>query len=277
MAKHNFVLLNGQVLQEPRIIKDDEGNYLRAMCAINVIRGERDSGDTIKNLRYDCPVIMTGIPEKIKEIETWHMNDMVEIKGVLTTKEVKKATICKECGQKNIVDGNVVYINPIFLEKKNSGLTKEDGLAFLQKRCEISNYFAAIGTLCREPDVYRAGKGPTVTQYQIAVNRKFRLKDDSAEIRTDYPWVKSYGVTAEDDARFLKKGTVIFLEGMIQTRDIVRTTVCENCGNSYQWSDSVMEIVPYEVEYLQNFISLEEQELKEQQEAEEANKILENL
>ena len=34
MAKHNYVLLNGMVTQEPRIIRDDEGNYLRAMCSL---------------------------------------------------------------------------------------------------------------------------------------------------------------------------------------------------------------------------------------------------
>lgn len=275
MAKHNYVLLNGMVTQEPRIIRDEEGNYLRAMCSLTVIRGERDFGDNIKNLKYDCPVIMTGIPEKVEEISNWHTNDMVEIKGVLTTKEVRKATICKECGHKNIAEGNVVYINPIFMERRESGLTKEESLALLQKRCEISNCLTVIGTLCRDVDIYRAGKGPATAQYQLAVNRKFRLKDDSAEIRTDYPWVKSYGNIAEDDSKFLKQGSVVFIDGMLQTRDIIRTTNCEECGENYQWQDSAMEIVPYEVEYLQNFITVEEQELMEQEQLEHAQKILE--
>lgn len=275
MAKHNYVLLNGMVTQEPRIIRDDEGNYLRAMCSLTVIRGERDFGDTIKNLKYDCPVIMTGIPEKVEEISSWHTNDMVEIKGVLTTKEVRKATICKECGHRNIAEGNVVYINPIFMERKESGLTKEESLALLQKRCEISNCLTVIGTLCRDVDIYRAGKGPATAQYQLAVNRKFRLKDDSAEIRTDYPWVKSYGSIAEDDSKFLRQGSVVFIDGMLQTRDIIRTTTCDECGETYQWQDSAMEIVPYEVEYLQNFITVEEQEQMEQEQLEHAQKLLE--
>lgn len=274
MAKHNYVLLNGLVTQEPRIIRDDDGNYLRAMCSITVIRGERDFGDTIKNLKYDCPVIMTGMPAKVEEIASWHMNDMVEIKGVLTTKEVKKATICKECGHKNVVEGNVVYINPIWMERKENELTKEQALELLQKRCEVSNCLTVIGTLCRDVDVYRGGKGPTTAQYQLAVNRKFRLKDDSAEIRTDYPWVKSYGGIAEDDSKFLKQGSVVFIDGMLQTRDILRTTTCEECGTSYQWQDSAMEIIPYEVEYLQNFITAEEQEAQEKAETERANKLL---
>ena len=61
---------------------------------------------------------------------------------------------------------------------------------------------------------------------------------------------------------------------MLQTRDILRTTTCEECGTNYQWQDSAMEIIPYEVEYLQNFITTEEQEAQEKAETERANKLL---
>ena len=269
MAKHNYVMLNGQVIQDPRIIKDNEGNYLRAMCAIKVIRGVRDFGDNISHLKYDCPVIMTGNPEKIEEMEQWKANDIVEIKGVLTTKEIKKVTIC-ECGHKNKVDGNYVYINPIYVERRETGITKDEGLDILKKRCEISNYVNVIGTLCRDVDTYITDKSLKIAQYQIAVNRKYRVKEDSAEIRTDWPWVKSYGKTADDDSKALRKGSVVFIDGMLQTRDIVRTITCEECGNEYRWNDQAMEIVPYEVEYLQNFMTPEEYAAEQLRQEEEA-------
>ena len=268
MARQNFVLLNGQVLQEPRIFKDDEGNYLTAICAVKTIRGVRDFGDNITHLKYDCPVILTGNPDKIAEIETWHKNDMVEIKGVITTKEIKKVTICEECGATNKIDGTYTYINPIFLERKETGITKEEGLELLRKRCEISNYLMVVGTLCRDVDEFSTDKNLRIAQYQIAVNRKYRLKDSSAEERTDYPWVKSYGENAMDDIKAIHKGSVILIDGMLQTREIVRSSTCCECGHVYKWNDQAMEIVPYQVEYLQNYTTSEEWE-KQQLQAEE--------
>lgn len=273
MAKENYVLLNGQVTQNPRIMKDEDGNYLRGMCSITVIRGVRDFGDNISHLKYDCPVIMTGNPEKIAEMETWHANDMVEVKGVITTKGIKKVTMCRnpECGAKNKVDGNYTYINPIYLERRETGLTKEEGLELLKKRCEISNYILCVGTLCRDVDVYDTGN-MKIAQYQIAVNRKYRLRDSSAEERTDYPWVKSYGENAESDSKSIKTGSVVLIDGMVQTREIVRTSVCSECGTSYKWNDQAMEIVPYQIEYLQNFITSEEWEAKQLQAEEDAKR-----
>lgn len=269
MAKHNSVFLYGQVLNEPRITKNEDGEFIRGMCAINVIRGIRDFGNNISNLKYDCPIIMSGEPEKIAEMATWHKNDMVEIKGSVTTKEVNKSTICKSCGEKNVAEGNVVFINPIYLSLRETGITKEEGIELLKKRVEISNCATLIGTLCRDMETFRTNEGLQITQYQLAVNRKYRVKDDSAENRTDYPWVKSYGNIAIEDSKFLKTGTLVYVDGMIQTREVDRKTVCQHCGNEYNWKDSALEVVPYAVEYLQNFILPEEYEKKESEEAQE--------
>lgn len=270
MAKHNNVFLYGQVLKQPRIIKDENGNYLRGMCAINVIRGLRDFGDNITNLKYDTPVIMTGEPEKIAIMETWKVNDMVEVKGSITTKEINKSTICKHCGQKNVTPGNAVFVNPIYLSVRETGLTQEQGLELLRKRVEISNCATMIGTLCRNTETFVTNHGLQITQYQLAVNRKYRVKDDSAENRTDYPWVKSYGSIAEEDAKFLQMGAMVYVDGMIQTREVDRVTVCPNCGNDYHWNDNALEIVPYAVEYLQGYILPEEYERREDEKNQEA-------
>lgn len=270
--RHNNVTLYGQVYKEPRILTDANGKYTRGMCPINVIRGIRDFGNHINNLRYDCPIIMTGDPEKIAEMSTWKLYDMVEIKGTITTKEVNKNTTCPHCKEKNSVEGNVVFISPIYLSVRETGITQEEGLELLKKRIEISNCAMIIGALCRDVETYTNSKGLTTTQYQLAVNRKFRLKDDAAEIRTDYPWVKSYGEIGEDDAKFLHTGSIVLIDGMVQTREVDRTTVCPHCGESYNWKDNALEIVPYSVEYLQNFTLPEEYEQKEREEAEEAVK-----
>lgn len=274
MARHNNVGLYGQVIKEPRIMKDDNGNFVRGMCAIQVIRGIRDFGNHVNNLKYDIPMIMTGDPAKIAEMATWKLNDMIEVKGTITTKEVNKNTICPKCGHKNSVQGNAVFISPVYLSRRETGVTREEGLELLKKRVEISNTVCLVGTLCREPENYSNDKGLFITQYQLAVNRKFRLRDDAAENRTDYPWIKSYGDIAIDDSKFLKMGAVVLVDGMIQTRDVDRKTVCAACSEEYSWKDNALEVVPYSVEYLQNFITPEEFEAKENQAAEDAiNKI----
>lgn len=270
MAKHNNVFLYGQVMNQPKIITDDQGNLLRGMCSIKIIRGLRDFGDNITNIKYDVPIIMTGEQEKIAIMSTWKENDMVEVKGSITTKEVNKGTICKSCGQKNLSEGNVVFVNPVYLGVRETGLSKEEGLELLRKRVEISNCVAMIGTLCRNTETFRSNNGLQITQYQLAVNRKYRVKDDAAENRTDYPWVKSYGVIAEEDSKFLQMGAMVYVDGMIQTREVERTTVCPHCGNAYHWKDAALEIVPYAVEYLQGYILPEEYEKREDEKNQEA-------
>lgn len=270
MARHNSVILYGQVMKEPRITYDETGKHNRGMCPINIIRGVRDFGNHINNLKYDCPIIMTGDPEKIAEMANWKVNDMVEIKGTITTKEVNKNTVCPNCSHKNSVQGNVVFINPIYLSVRETGITQEEGLELLKKRVEISNSATIIGTLCRDIETYTNEKGLTITQYQLAVNRKFRLRDDAAENRTDYPWVKSYGDIGEEDAKYLHQGSVVLIDGMLQTREVNRKTICSECGTEYPWKDNALEIVPYSVEYLQNYYSQEEYEANEDKKTKEA-------
>ena len=96
MAKHNQVMLYGIVTKIPKIFKNETtGEFVTAYCPITVIRGTRESGsDGISDLRYDAPVIMSGNPKIIEEMSHWEINDMVEIKGVITTRNViKKATV----------------------------------------------------------------------------------------------------------------------------------------------------------------------------------------
>jgi len=177
---------------------------------------------------------------------------MVDIRGVLCTQEVKKTTICGECGHKNTTQGNMVYVTPIYICRRENEVSPEDGLEFLKTRSEASNVAMVIGTLCRDPEFYVNEKEKISVQYQLAVNRRYRIKEDPADLKTDYPWVKTHGPQAADDAKCLKTGSVVYINGSLQTRDLTRTTVCENCGNQYTWNESAMEIAPFSTEYLAN-------------------------
>lgn len=261
MAKHNLVLLNGQVLRKPKLIPNkNTGEIETAMCPIWVIRGVRDFGNNIDHVKHDAPIIMTRNPELIKIMETWEVGDMVEVKGSLTTKDVIKGFVCKHCGQKQKKKGSLVYINPIFLEVHEKRLTPEQGLQKLKERCEISNQVTLIGAVCREPQLYTTEKGLAITTYQMAVRRKYRIATDSTETKTDFPWVKSYGNIAKNDAASIKKGTYIFIDGMLQTREFDRSYICQNpeCGKENHFTDFAMEIVPFATEYLRDYYTQEE-------------------
>jgi len=245
-------------MNNPRIYRDDYGNPLRGMCAIKIIRGVRDFGDNLSHIKFDCPVIMTGNPSQVEEMAKWKENDMVEVKGAVTTKDINKSTTCEQCGHKSVEPGNLVFISPIYMERRETGITKEQGLDLLKKRCEISNVATLVGTLTKDPEVFTTPNGLQITQYSLAVMRKFRIKEDAAETRTDFPWVKSYGKQAELDSKALRQGSSVFVDGMLQARDVTRKTSCPNCGHEYTWNDTALEVVPYAVEYLKNCLSIED-------------------
>jgi hypothetical protein len=259
MARHNYVFLYGQVTKNPKIITDADGNYLKGTAMITTIRSERSpDDDSLRDLTYDCPVILTQNPNLIHEMSTWHENDMAEVKGFISTRNIKRTTVCKHCGHQNSKAGVLLYITPIYCSAIERDLTKEQCLELLKKKTEISNHCMVVGNVCNEPQFFRHQSGLCQTQYQIALNRKFRVKEDPPELKTDYPWIKTQGEAAERDAKFLMKGSSVLIDGMIQTRTFRQTTVCEECGQEYEYSESAMEIVPFDTEYLLNCRTAEE-------------------
>lgn len=120
----------------------------------------------------------------------------------------------------------------------------------LMNKREISDIALIIASVCREPKMLKTDAGLIITQYQVALNRKYRVQNDPPEIKTDYPWVKSYGANAREDKKRLRIGSVAFYDGYLQARVVHRTTKCEICQEFYNWDDKAMEIVPYETEYM---------------------------
>lgn len=259
MAKHNFVLLYGQVARDPTIFKNEQtGTYIRGVCPLTVIRGIRSSEVVTRQVKYDNPVVMSGNPEQIEAMAEWKVGDMVLVKGSITTKSVIKSKTCEHCQEKNHKNGMVVYITPIFSVITDRGKTTEEGVELLRRNSELSNLVFAIGSLCADPQVFQTANGTLLTTYEIAISRKFRVQDDTIDSKTDFPWVKSYGLIANSDAKLLHKGSLIYVDGFLQTRKIEKRHICQCCGKEFSWPDSSMEIVPYSTEYLRNYKTPEE-------------------
>ena len=212
---------------------------------------------------------MSRDPNVIKEMAAWQQFDIVEIKGTIAAKAVGKSSFCQHCGAKNVAEGVIVYVNPIFAKKRGHFQTQDECLQYLTENREVSNMVFVFGTLCRDPKKISPKEGLTITQYQIALNRKFRIKEDAPEIRADYPWVKSYGENAIADRKHLHVGSQVFIDGCLQARKVNRHTVCAVCGQRYDWADRAMELVPHDTEYIGNYYTEEEAEARQAQIASE--------
>lgn len=268
MARINEIRLYGMVVQAPTIYKDkNTDEYIKGLCSLVVIGGYRSTGT--KPEKYNYPRLLTRDPKQIAEMSKWKENDIVEIKGALTTKNMTKTKVCVACGEKIKQPGTVVYVHPIFAEVRTSHLSKDAAIEILKKNAEISNSAMLMGVLCREPEAYVNSKNKSrLTTYQLAVKRKYRIKEDPAEIDVDFPWVKAYGEQGQKDIKTLKKGSVVLVDGKLQVREREVAAACPHCGAENKWKDYSMEVVPYSVEYMRNYKSPDEIAQIEQQEHE---------
>ena len=258
MARHNLVFLYGFVTAV-QIQRHPSGNSY-AVAYVTVARSERSVGDHKYHMKCDSILIMCRDEAILKEMSTWKQYDFVEVKGPISAKTIGKGSFCVSCGEKNVADGVMVFVNPIFAKKRAHFDTQEECMAYLTENREVSNMAFIFGTLCRDPKKVTPKEGLIVTQYQIALNRKFRIRTDDPQIKSDYPWVKSYGDNAISDREHLHIGSDVFIDGCLQARKVNRHTTCAACGKSYDWADFAMEVVPYETEYVANFYTEEEVE-----------------
>ncbi len=77
------------------------------------------------------------------------------------------------------------------------------------------NKVMLIGNLTRDPEVRYTPKGSAVTDIGIAINRRYRVEDETREEVT-FVDVTFWGRQAETIGQYMKKGRPIFIEGRLQ-------------------------------------------------------------
>lgn len=256
MAKQNVVFLKGPVIKIG-INKHPDGSN-EAVCVLGVIRGYRNVGDGRDKAKIDRPIVMSRNSDLIKTISSLKKNDIISVKGCIATRTVMKASVCPFCNNKNEQEGLAVYVEPIFIEKVGTQEDDNSSLKYLTEIREVSNQIFMFGNLTRDPKKVKVKNGPIVTQYPLAVHRKFTIKEDSPELDVDFPWIKVYGQNAISDRERLKKGATVYIDGLLQTRSINKKMLCEHCGQRYEWKDRALEVVPYETEYISGYYTEEE-------------------
>lgn len=259
MAKSNKAIQCGIVKKAPII--NEDGDYGSLILKTTI--GPRYDGEN-KKYKYVHTIIMSRDPAiitKMAELETY---DLVYIKGVVVTRNVKKIHICRGCKKEISEDGQVVYIEPIFLERLSSP-GEESAQKELNNHEEISNEITLVGTVCTEPHKMPATKkSKDSSKYHLAVTRTYRLKNSSEEEKTDFPIIHSFGENAKMDLENVHKGSMVIVDGYIQAYDKEVPCKCPHCGLSHKWIDHRMEIIPYETEYVVRTEKSENEEDKEE-------------
>lgn len=264
MAIHNQVFLYGQITQLPRIIKDEQGNYVQGSGKLTIVSGKRNvniDGTHSKHakIEYGELPVATGNPELVETMDNIKIGDIVFIKGNIITRNVKKIKKCPSCGAPYEKLGVITFINPIHLSIEKTGLTLDEGETLLKNYGEVSNVATILGTICKAPEVTVQTKKNMIVKFPLAIDRKYFIADDNPETRTDYPVVHVHGKEAgEDILKRYQPGAEVFLDGCVQYRKYKHQQYpCQNpdCQEFVPWDDWTLDIVPYAIEYIRGWKS----------------------
>ena len=75
------------------------------------------------------------------------------------------------------------------------------------------NRVTLVGNVVRDPEIRQVGSGAAVAKFTIAVNRKSKEPDSA-----DYIDVVAWDKLAETSHTYLKKGTLVLVEGRLTIR-----------------------------------------------------------
>lgn len=76
-----------------------------------------------------------------------------------------------------------------------------------------------IGNLTRDPELRYIPSGSAVATFTVAVNRVFKSQTGEKKEQTSFIRVVVWGRRAEVSGEYLSKGSPVFVEGRLQSRD----------------------------------------------------------
>ena len=80
------------------------------------------------------------------------------------------------------------------------------------------NKVILFGNLTRDPELKALPSGMNVVNFSIATNRIFRDREGKKQEQTDFHNIVVFGRQADTVAQYMKKGSLVFVEGRSQTR-----------------------------------------------------------
>ncbi len=80
------------------------------------------------------------------------------------------------------------------------------------------NKVLLIGHLGADPELRYTGSGRPFATFRVATNRSWTDRDGERQEETTWHRVVTWGPTAEACDQYLRKGSPVFVEGYLQTR-----------------------------------------------------------
>jgi len=80
------------------------------------------------------------------------------------------------------------------------------------------NKVILVGRLGRDPETRFTGGGQAVCNYSVATDESFKSRSGERQKRTEWHKIVVWGKLAEISQQYLKKGTLVYIEGRLQTR-----------------------------------------------------------
>ncbi len=222
MARKNLVLLTGMVGSPIKIQTKDGVRVARFKL---VMGRQGHEGE-------DKPFVEVG-GDAIAFAERLAIGDFVHVEGELHTKSIKYSTECSDCHTKIYKD---ILVTTVYSE--NITVFPASETAFFE------NHVFLLGHVVQKPMLFRTVRGVPKTKYQIVIKR-FR-NDTSA----DFPYVASYKRLAQQDSERMIKGSMVFIDGAIQTVQRPYTLECPDCFQHELVTFSLLEVVSKSSEYL---------------------------
>jgi single-strand DNA-binding protein len=81
------------------------------------------------------------------------------------------------------------------------------------------NKVILVGRLGADPEVRYSGGGTAVTNFRLATDRKYTNKQGEKVDETEWHRCVAFGRTGEICGEYLHKGSQVYVEGRIRTRD----------------------------------------------------------
>ena len=77
-----------------------------------------------------------------------------------------------------------------------------------------------VGRLGKDPEIRFSGDGNAIANFSIATNETWKNKEGIQQEKTDWHNIVVFGASAEKYIQpYVKKGTLVSVEGKLQTRD----------------------------------------------------------
>src|SRR5579863_9161978 len=81
------------------------------------------------------------------------------------------------------------------------------------------NKVILVGRLGRDPETRFTGAGQAVANFSVATDESYKSRTGERQKRTEWHKIVVWGKQAEIAQQYLKKGSLVFIEGRIQTRE----------------------------------------------------------